>query len=111
MTRVDARIRTYRARIEPVLDRCLALPEPGNKPLRPLVLNVEGHPQWLGKSIGADAACRQPTYPSSAGLDGARAFELRDRAITNVAPLGARAEGLGRSRALRSKSRDLNETL
>jgi len=67
MTRVDARIRTYRARIEPVLDRCLALPEPGNKPLRPLVLNVEGHPQWLGKSIGADARVPEDYLPQHRG--------------------------------------------
>jgi hypothetical protein len=58
MTRVDAPIRPYRARIEHVLDRCLALPESGTERRRPLLLNIEGHPQLLDKSIGA--GCRVP---------------------------------------------------
>jgi geranylgeranyl pyrophosphate synthase len=80
MTRLDARIRAYWARIEQVLDRCLVLPEPGSarlrdamryrtlgrgKRLRPLLLSVEGHAQLLGNSIGADAVCQKSTYPST----------------------------------------------
>ena len=113
MTRVAAPIRAYRARIERVLNRCLALPESGTKGRRPLLLNVEGHPHLLDKSIGADGACRKTLYPSTAGLSGARAgaFELADRAIKNLAPQGSARPSPGRSRALRSNSRDLNETL
>jgi geranylgeranyl pyrophosphate synthase len=60
------------------------------------ILDVEGDAQLLGKSTGADAAHRKPTYPSTAGLDGARAraFQLRDLAIARLAPLGARGEAL-----------------
>jgi len=60
------------------------------------ILDVEGDVRLLGKAIGADAARRKPTYPSTAGLDGARAraFELRDLALATLAPLGARGQGL-----------------
>jgi len=57
------------------------------------ILDVEGDPALLGKSTGADAALAKPTYPSSAGLPAARrrAAELRDSAITQLRPFGARA--------------------
>ncbi|MGO9802643.1 MAG: farnesyl diphosphate synthase [Steroidobacteraceae bacterium] len=60
------------------------------------ILDVEGDPQLLGKSTGADAAHAKPTYPSTAGLDAsrARACELRDAAIAALEPLGARAGAL-----------------
>jgi geranylgeranyl pyrophosphate synthase len=57
------------------------------------ILDVEGDPALLGKSTGADAAHRKPTYPSTAGLPAARAraLELRDAAIAALAPLGKQA--------------------
>jgi geranylgeranyl pyrophosphate synthase len=60
------------------------------------ILDVEGDPALLGKSTGADAAHRKPTYPSTAGLDASRqrARELRDLAIAALQPLGARAASL-----------------
>jgi geranylgeranyl pyrophosphate synthase len=60
------------------------------------ILDVEGDPVVLGKSTGADAARRKPTYPSTAGLPAsrARAAELRDAAIAALGPLGARADVL-----------------
>jgi geranylgeranyl pyrophosphate synthase len=60
------------------------------------ILDVSGDAQLLGKRTGADAARRKPTYPSTAGLDGARgrASELRDLAIARLACLGARGAAL-----------------
>lgn len=60
------------------------------------ILDVEGDPALLGKSIGADAAHRKPTYPSTAGLAAsrARAAQLRDAAIARLEPLGERARAL-----------------
>jgi geranylgeranyl pyrophosphate synthase len=60
------------------------------------ILDVEGNAELLGKRTGADAARMKPTYPSTAGLPGARAraFELRDRAIATLAALGARGTAL-----------------
>ncbi|HWZ61382.1 MAG TPA: farnesyl diphosphate synthase [Steroidobacteraceae bacterium] len=60
------------------------------------ILDVEGDPALLGKSTGADAAHRKPTYPSTAGLAASRqrARELRDAAIAALQPLGARAASL-----------------
>jgi geranylgeranyl pyrophosphate synthase len=57
------------------------------------ILDVEGDPALLGKSTGADAAHRKPTYPSTVGLPAARARakELIDTAIAALAPLGDRA--------------------
>ncbi len=84
MTRLDARIRAYWARIEQVLDRCLVLPEPGSarlreamryrtlgrgKRVRPLLLNVEGHAQLLGKLISVRMLpARSPPTPAPRGL-------------------------------------------
>jgi geranylgeranyl pyrophosphate synthase len=60
------------------------------------ILDVAGDPALLGKSTGADAAHAKPTYPSTVGLTAARtrAGELRDAAITALAPLGTRAAEL-----------------
>jgi geranylgeranyl pyrophosphate synthase len=60
------------------------------------ILDVEGDPQLLGKSTGADAAHRKPTYPSTAGLAASRerAAQLRDLAIAALEPLGERARPL-----------------
>jgi geranylgeranyl pyrophosphate synthase len=60
------------------------------------ILDVAGDPALLGKSIGADAAHRKPTYPSTVGLGAARARagELRDAAIAALEPLGTRGRAL-----------------
>jgi len=60
------------------------------------ILDVAGDAQLLGKRTGADAARSKPTYPSTAGLDGARgrAFQLRDLAVARLACLGKRGEAL-----------------
>ncbi len=60
------------------------------------ILDVEGDPALLGKSIGADAAHAKPTYPSTAGLAASRlrAAELRDAAIASLAPFGERGAAL-----------------
>jgi len=60
------------------------------------ILDVEGDPALLGKSTGADAAHRKPTYPSTVGLGAARARarQLRDTAIAALEPLGERARAL-----------------
>jgi geranylgeranyl diphosphate synthase, type II len=57
------------------------------------ILDVEGDAGLLGKSTGADAARRKPTYPSTVGLPAAkaRAAELRDSAIAALSTLGSRA--------------------
>jgi len=60
------------------------------------ILDVEGDSALLGKTTGADAAHAKPTYPSTAGIDAARARarELRDAAIAALEPLGERAGAL-----------------
>ncbi|MGH8132497.1 MAG: farnesyl diphosphate synthase [Steroidobacteraceae bacterium] len=60
------------------------------------ILDVEGDPALLGKSIGTDAAHFKPTYPSTAGLPASRvrAGELRDAAIAALEPLGKRGSAL-----------------
>jgi len=60
------------------------------------ILDIEGDAAVLGKSTGADAAKRKPTYPSTVGLQAAkqRAAELRDSAIAALAPFGERAAPL-----------------
>ena len=60
------------------------------------ILDVEGDPTVLGKSTGADAAHAKPTYPSTVGLElaRARARELRDTAIRALAPLAGRGAAL-----------------
>ncbi|MBV8342030.1 MAG: polyprenyl synthetase family protein [Gammaproteobacteria bacterium] len=60
------------------------------------ILDVEGDPRLLGKSIGADAAHLKPTHPSTVGVPAsrARARELRDLGVAALAPLGARGAAL-----------------
>jgi geranylgeranyl pyrophosphate synthase len=60
------------------------------------ILDVAGDPALLGKSTGADAAHRKPTFPSTVGLGAARtrAGALRDAAIAALEPLGARGTSL-----------------
>jgi farnesyl diphosphate synthase len=60
------------------------------------ILDVEGETSVLGKSAGADSARNKPTYPSTVGVQAARAraHELRDGAIAALAPLGPRAAPL-----------------
>lgn len=60
------------------------------------ILDIEGDPKLLGKSVGADAAHQKPTYPSTVGVDAAhrRALELRDSAVATLTPLGRRASVL-----------------
>ena len=60
------------------------------------ILDVEGDPRLLGKTIGADEARLKPTYPAAAGLDAARARaeELKTQALAELAPLGPAADML-----------------
>jgi geranylgeranyl pyrophosphate synthase len=67
------------------------------------ILDVAGDAQLLGKRTGADAARRKPTYPSTAGLEGARPRHRGPRL------LGRARRGADRARALRRKSRHLKE--
>lgn len=62
------------------------------------ILDVEGTTEVIGKARGADQARAKPTYPSSIGLDASRrlAHSARDRAVAELAPLGARAALLAR---------------
>lgn len=57
------------------------------------ILDVEGNAAALGKTPGKDEARAKPTYPSTVGLEAARAraIELRDRAVGALAPLGENA--------------------
>ena len=52
------------------------------------LLDVEGDPSLLGKTVGADAARNKPTYPAVAGLEAARqrASSLTDEACAAMAP-------------------------
>lgn len=60
------------------------------------ILDVEGDTDVLGKRTQADSARAKPTYPSIAGLAGAKARlrELHDQAVAALAPLGAEADAL-----------------
>ncbi|HEV7165039.1 MAG TPA: farnesyl diphosphate synthase [Gammaproteobacteria bacterium] len=60
------------------------------------ILDVEGETEKLGKQAGADSARNKPTYPSILGLEKsrARALELKDDALSALAPFGAAAEPL-----------------
>ncbi|MDP9083338.1 MAG: polyprenyl synthetase family protein [Pseudomonadota bacterium] len=60
------------------------------------ILDVEGHRDELGKSVGADAARDKPTYPSVLGIEAAktRARELKQRAYQRLALFGDRAQVL-----------------
>jgi farnesyl diphosphate synthase len=58
------------------------------------ILDVEGDPATLGKSIGADRAKDKPTYPSVAGMAQAkiRCRELHAQAVAALVDFGAGAE-------------------
>jgi geranylgeranyl diphosphate synthase, type II len=60
------------------------------------ILDVEGKTETLGKQAGADSARNKPTYPSILGLSESkqRAVELRDQAMSALAPLGEAAAPL-----------------
>ena len=64
--------------------------------IRDDILDVEGDPQRLGKSPGADAAHNKPTYATLLGLSGAksRADELHAEALASLQILDERAEPL-----------------
>jgi farnesyl diphosphate synthase len=60
------------------------------------ILDVEGKTETLGKQAGADSARNKPTYPSVLGLNESkqRAAELRDQAVSALAPFGEAAAPL-----------------
>jgi geranylgeranyl pyrophosphate synthase len=60
------------------------------------ILDVEGETAVLGKSAGSDKARNKPTYPSTVGLEPARAraLALCESAINALAPLGVQGEPL-----------------
>ena len=45
--------------------------------IRDDILDIEGEQLLLGKTVGKDAACEKPTYPSVLGLEGAKRACLR----------------------------------
>lgn len=60
------------------------------------ILDVEGKPELLGKSTGADLSKRKVTYPALLGIEESkrRARELIDLAIDALSPIGEQAEPL-----------------
>ncbi|MCU0869244.1 MAG: polyprenyl synthetase family protein [Burkholderiales bacterium] len=60
------------------------------------VLDATADQATLGKTPGKDAQNAKPTYASELGIDAATrfAFDLRDRALAALAPLGPRAARL-----------------
>ncbi len=60
------------------------------------ILDVEGETATLGKKAGADSALNKPTFPSILGLERSkrRAQELKQEALSALAPLGEAAEPL-----------------
>jgi geranylgeranyl diphosphate synthase type II len=54
------------------------------------ILDVEGAPEALGKTLGKDAAAGKPTYPALYGLEPSRrmAAECVDRALASLADAG-----------------------
>jgi farnesyl diphosphate synthase len=57
------------------------------------ILDIEGDPALLGKTVGADLAHNKPTYPAVMGLEAARvrARALHDEALAELEPFGERA--------------------
>jgi geranylgeranyl diphosphate synthase type II len=60
------------------------------------ILNVEGKPELLGKSIGSDVSRKKATYPGLLGLEESkqRAKELEHRAIDALNLFGPKADPL-----------------
>jgi geranylgeranyl pyrophosphate synthase len=60
------------------------------------LLDIEGDPTLLGKTVGADLARGKPTYPAAVGLEAsrARARELMSDADSALAPFGASGDTL-----------------
>lgn len=60
------------------------------------LLDIEGDPALLGKTVGADLARAKPTYPAAVGLDASRtrARELMSEADGALGPFGASADTL-----------------
>jgi geranylgeranyl pyrophosphate synthase len=56
------------------------------------ILDIEGDPALLGKTVGADIAHNKPTYPAVIGIPAARerARRLHDEALAELEPFGAR---------------------
>jgi geranylgeranyl pyrophosphate synthase len=56
------------------------------------ILDIEGDPALLGKTVGADIAHNKPTYPAVIGIDAARARarRLHDEALAELEPFGER---------------------
>jgi len=60
------------------------------------VLDVEGHPELLGKNVGTDQEKKKATYPGLIGMEESkkRARELVDLAIETLKPFGEEADSL-----------------
>ncbi len=58
--------------------------------IRDDILDIEGHTDQIGKTVGKDAAQSKPTYPAILGLQSSRAMldELTEQALNAIAPLG-----------------------
>jgi geranylgeranyl pyrophosphate synthase len=56
------------------------------------ILDIEGDPALLGKTVGADIAHNKPTYPAVIGIAAARerARRLHDEALADLEPFGER---------------------
>ncbi|MEZ5461560.1 MAG: (2E,6E)-farnesyl diphosphate synthase [Dokdonella sp.] len=61
--------------------------------IRDDILDVEGDPDQIGKTVGKDAASDKPTYPAILGLQASAAHldELTEQALAAIQPLGESA--------------------
>lgn len=64
--------------------------------IRDDLLNVEGDPERLGKSVGTDASKGKATYPALFGIERARErlCELVEKAVQEISPFDHRADPL-----------------
>jgi len=60
------------------------------------VLDVEGHPDRLGKNVGGDQEKKKATYPALMGIEESkkRAREFMELAIESLNPFGEEANSL-----------------